>query len=55
MTINYNDYVKLKKEYAKAIKEGKDIFTFKGNELLVNYAKYLIEYLSDIFDRSNLN
>lgn len=35
----------LKQEYDKAVKEGKETFTFQGQELLVSYARYLIEYL----------
>ncbi len=34
--------------YRKAIKAGDDIFLFDGREILVAYAKYMIEYLEII-------
>lgn len=37
--------MKLKREYSKAIREKKESFVFEGNLLLVNYAKYLIQFL----------
>lgn len=36
---------RLRKEYEAAVAAGKDRFTFDGHELLVTYAKYLLEYL----------
>jgi hypothetical protein len=39
----------LKREYKKAVKAGKDSFFFNGSELLVGYAKYLIEFLEAAF------
>ena len=39
----------LKKARDKAVEEGKDQFNFKGHELLVSYAKYLIEHLEDTY------
>jgi hypothetical protein len=39
----------LKRCHAKAVKDGKDSFTIGGNEFLVSYAKYLIEYLEGRF------
>jgi len=35
---------RLKKAYKKAFDEGLDVFVFDGNKLVINYAKYLIEY-----------
>jgi len=35
-----------------AIKAGKDVFSFEGHEVLVSYAKYLIEYLDAYFKRT---
>jgi hypothetical protein len=35
----------LKQAYKKAIQEEKDTFWFDDKQLLVSYAKYLIEYL----------
>jgi len=31
--------------YNQAVKEGKESFLFEGQEVLISYAKYLIEYL----------
>jgi hypothetical protein len=51
MTIQFTQekFTALKRVYTKAVKEGKDSFTFEGGEYLVSYAKYLIEYLSSKF------
>lgn len=38
-------YIKLRTAYNRAVREGKIQFTFEGHELLVAYAKYLIQYL----------
>lgn len=43
------DFARLKKEYAKALAEGKEQFVFDKHVLLVSYAKYLIEYLQSKF------
>jgi len=34
-----------KKAYEKCLKENKEVFVYKGQEIFVGYAKYLIEYL----------
>lgn len=39
------DYLNFKKEYINAKEKSLKSFTFQGNEFLVAYAKYLIEYL----------
>lgn len=39
---------RLKKEYDKAVKENKTIFIFEEQEVLVSYAKYLIQHLENI-------
>lgn len=36
---------RLRRHYEQAVKEQKESFTFDGHELLVSYAKYLLEYL----------
>lgn len=36
---------KLRKAYEAAESEGVETFTFSGNEYVVGYAKYLLEYL----------
>lgn len=45
ITFDRQELSNLKRSYTVAIRNKKDQFTFKGNELLVSYAKYLIEYL----------
>lgn len=37
-----------KREYEKAVRRGWKTFTFHGNEYVVGYAKYLIEYLEGV-------
>lgn len=46
--LSFGDLPKLKKEYKKAVAEGKESFTFKGGELLTDFAKYCIEYLEGL-------
>lgn len=46
--VTLKDLPSLTKAYNKAVKEGKTQFTYKGNELLVSYAKYLIEYMNTL-------
>ena len=45
ITINFATYKKLKKAYQEALKNNETIFIFEGHELLINYAKYLLQYL----------
>ena len=42
-------FLKFKKDYEIALKENHESFFFEGNEFLVSYAKYLIEYLEPQF------
>ena len=44
---------KLKAVYAEAarVKKGSDTFMFEGNEFVLNYAKYLIEYLETMLPK----
>jgi phage anti-repressor protein len=51
--INFNreKFDELKQLYKIACDTGREIFMFEGNELLTSYAKYLIEYLAQIFER----
>ena len=37
----------LETEYKKAVENNQTSFSFNGKEVLVTYAKYLIEYLKD--------
>ena len=43
-TIGYNEIPQFKKAYDVAVKEKKEVFIFKGIEVLTSYAKYVIEY-----------
>jgi hypothetical protein len=40
---------RLKAVYKEAVEKGQDQYTLDGNEYLVAYAKYLIEYLDGVF------
>ncbi len=40
----------LQKAYDKAIQAGETIFIWRGHELFVGYAKYLIEFAKQRFD-----
>jgi hypothetical protein len=48
-TFSRSDYGKLKHAYNKAIKGNKKEFTFDGNVYIIEYAKYLCEYLADFY------
>jgi hypothetical protein len=43
-----SDLPAFKRAYNKAVKEGQTSFMFSGNEVLVSYAKYVIEYLQKL-------
>jgi hypothetical protein len=43
-------YKKFKKAFKEAEKAGLTQFQFEDKEILVTYAKYLIEYLSDHYE-----
>jgi len=45
VTITAESLPKLKAAYQRAVDEGRDTFFFEGNEYVVGYAKYLIEYV----------
>lgn len=45
-------YLSLKKEYGKAVEEGRETFSLDGHVLLTSYAKYMIEYLSPRFEKA---
>ena len=45
MIFNKEDVIALRKRYEQAVANDEEIFTFKGEELLTSYAKYLIEFL----------
>jgi hypothetical protein len=49
MSVDLPTFSRLKNEYQKAVVNSKNTFIFDGNELLTDYAKYLIEYLTPMF------
>lgn len=44
-------YQRLKREYVKAQAEGLEVFEFEGQTLVVNYAKYMLEFLSSKMEK----
>lgn len=42
-------YKALKERYEEAKKKDEERFTFEGKELVTDYAKYLLQYLSEIY------
>lgn len=40
-----------RKLYDEAVKDGKEMFIFEGHDVLVSYAKYVLEYLEKRIDR----
>lgn len=49
VTFTQEKFEQLKKAYAVAVKAEQTQFTFEGNVVMVDYAKYLIEYLNNRF------
>ena len=49
--INYTQYLQLKKVYAQAVKDKKDTLVFRNQQLITDYAKYLIELLDTKFKK----
>ena len=47
-SITINDLPKFKKSYDLAVDGKKEIFIFKGSEVLTTYAKYVIEYFETL-------
>ena len=45
ITVGDKELKKLKRLYNKALKNNVETFFFQGKEILVGYAKYLIQYL----------
>lgn len=41
----------LRKAYKQAVEDGEDEFTFDGHLFYIEYAKYMIEYLTQRFKR----
>jgi hypothetical protein len=51
MSVDLPKFSRLQNEYQNAVKNSQEIFIFDGNELLTSYAKYLIEYLTPMFQK----
>lgn len=49
------NFKKLKNAYKKAVEDGVKTFTIDGSELVVGYAKYLIEYCENKGANNNTN
>ena len=49
ISVDKSTFSRLKNEYQKAVNTSQNTFMFDDNELLTNYAKYLIEYFTPIF------
>ena len=49
LSVDKSTFSRLKTEYQKAVDNSKNTFMFDGNELLTDYAKYLIEYFTPMF------
>ena len=45
--VGFHNIVKFEKLYNKAIDDKQDTFEFEGTEVLVSYAKYVIEALNN--------
>jgi len=44
-------YKELKSAYKKAVETKEEQFIFNGHEFLTNYAKYVLEYLGQYFEK----
>ena len=47
---DYGRYRRLKQRYKQAVKKGEREFEFNGSIFLTEYAKYVLEYLSNEFN-----
>ena len=52
LTVTEDGLNELQNAYNRAVDKGDGEFDFKGHTLLVDYAKYLIEYLVNKFKES---
>lgn len=46
VVLTVGNYIKFKKAYEEALKKGKQVFIFESQEVYVDYAKHLIEYIN---------
>jgi hypothetical protein len=49
VTYTEESIASLKKRYDEAVENDEKTFIFEGNEYLLDYAKYMIEYLEGVF------
>ena len=47
---NQSKFEEFEAAYNKAVQENKTEFSFENNTILVTYAKYLIDYLSNTYE-----
>ena len=50
MTFTLDTYQRLKVAYNTALQNNLEVFTFDNHDLLTDYAKYVIEYLTPKFE-----
>ena len=48
ITVNPETYGRLKMAYDRAIEDNKEQFTFEESELIVPFAKYLLEHMRNV-------
>ena len=46
-----DQYLDLKRQYENAVSEGQEQFEFQGVELLTTFAKYLLQFLDNEFNK----
>ena len=51
--ITEQNYDAFKKAYATAVSEGRTVFDFEGQQVLVSYAKYVCEYVEGRMTRES--
>jgi hypothetical protein len=51
-TINFDaaKIERFRKRYERAVRDGETVFKFEGKDILVSYAKYVLEYLEGKFE-----
>lgn len=48
-TITKENYPAFKKEYEKAVSSDEKVFWFEGQQVLTDYAKYLVQYVEKTY------
>jgi hypothetical protein len=51
LRVDEETYQELKREYDRAVDDEVIVLNFHGDELLVSYAKYLLEYMRGLLDK----